>query len=64
MKKYFLLLIAVCYLSATYAQVADSAKRHVVLQGASNFRDLGGYTTADGHHVKWGEIYPAPISVN
>ena len=39
------------------AQVADSARRHVVLKGAANFRDLGGYATADGHHVKWGEIY-------
>jgi protein-tyrosine phosphatase len=57
MKKYFLLLIFSGLISATYAQVADSAKRHVVLQGASNFRDLGGYTTADGHHVKWGQIY-------
>lgn len=44
-------------LSVSQAQVADSVKRHVVLQGASNFRDLGGYSTADGHHVKWGQIY-------
>jgi protein-tyrosine phosphatase len=29
----------------------------VVLKGAANFRDLGGYETVDGHHVKWGEIY-------
>ena len=39
------------------AQVADSAQRHVVLKGAANFRDLGGYETTDGHHVKWGQIY-------
>jgi protein-tyrosine phosphatase len=58
MKKIVLLFItAVASWSAAYAQVADSAKRHVVLQGAANFRDLGGYTTSDGHHVKWGEIY-------
>ncbi|WP_183564231.1 tyrosine-protein phosphatase [Mucilaginibacter sp. SP1R1] len=57
MKKYFLLLISLGALSASHAQVADSAKRHVVLQGASNFRDLGGYATADGHHVKWRQVY-------
>ena len=57
MKKYLLFLITAALFSASNAQVADSAKRHVVLQGAANFRDLGGYTTADGRHVKWGEIY-------
>ena len=39
------------------AQVADSTKRHVILQGAANFRDIGGYKTTDGRHVKWGEVY-------
>lgn len=40
-----------------FAQVADSALRHVPLKGAVNFRDLGGYATGDGHHVKWKVIY-------
>ena len=31
--------------------------RHVPLEGQSNFRDLGGYQTADGRSVKWGEVY-------
>lgn len=31
--------------------------RVIVLQGQSNFRDLGGYETADGRHVKWGVIF-------
>lgn len=41
----------------TFAQIADSTQRKVNLQGAINFRDLGGYTTADGRHVKFGKIY-------
>jgi protein-tyrosine phosphatase len=57
MKKITLLLIALFASAMTYAQVTDSAQRHVILKGATNFRDLGGYETADGHHVKWGELY-------
>src|ERR1700734_1357612 len=57
MKRIVLLFAAGLITGSAFAQVADSAKRHVVLQGAANFRDMGGYTTTDGHHVKWGEIY-------
>lgn len=41
------------------ADDTDSAKRtrHVELEGQSNFRDIGGYKTADGRTVKWGVIY-------
>lgn len=39
------------------SQVADSAVRKVNVRGAINFRDLGGYTTTDGHHVKWHVLY-------
>jgi len=42
---------------AGQAQIADSSKRHVPTQGAANFRDLGGYATTDGHHVKWKSLY-------
>jgi protein-tyrosine phosphatase len=31
--------------------------RQVQLEGQHNFRDIGGYETADGHTVKWGQIY-------
>lgn len=31
--------------------------RVLPLQGGRNFRDLGGYRTMDGHHVKWGMLY-------
>ena len=32
-------------------------KRHIQLEGADNFRDLGGYPTQDGRLVKWGLFY-------
>ena len=31
--------------------------RHVPLHGQPNFRDLGGYASADGRRVKWGVVY-------
>jgi protein-tyrosine phosphatase len=34
-----------------------SGERHIALDGAPNFRDLGGYATADGRHVRWNRIY-------
>ena len=30
---------------------------HVVLEGATNFRDLGGYATASGQMTKRGKIF-------
>ena len=32
-------------------------ERHVALDGQPNFRDLGGYRTADGRTVRWGQLY-------
>jgi len=57
MKKLSFLIFTIAVTTSAFGQVADSAKRHVVLQGAANFRDLGGYETKDGKHVKWDEIY-------
>jgi len=31
--------------------------RHVPLSGQPNFRDLGGYASADGRTVRWGAVY-------
>jgi protein-tyrosine phosphatase len=35
----------------------DVTKRHIRLDGQSNFRDIGGYKTIDGQTVKWGQVY-------
>jgi protein-tyrosine phosphatase len=32
-------------------------KRHIRLDGQSNFRDIGGYRTMDGKTVHWGQVY-------
>jgi protein tyrosine/serine phosphatase len=33
--------------------------RHIALEGAVNFRDLGGYRAADGRHVRWRTLFRA-----
>lgn len=33
------------------------AQRNVPLTGSINFRDLGGYATADGRRVQWGRLF-------
>lgn len=42
---------------AAPVQAASSASRFILLEGGRNFRDLGGYRTADGHVVKRGVVY-------
>jgi protein-tyrosine phosphatase len=37
--------------------MSDSPARHLALQGASNFRDLGGYPTTDGRITRWRHIF-------
>ena len=46
-------------LSALVAGCGDTTlpDRHIALDGQSNFRDIGGYETADGRTVKWGQVY-------
>ena len=33
------------------------AERWLALEGSRNFRDLGGYETADGRAVRWGRMF-------
>jgi protein-tyrosine phosphatase len=34
-----------------------SPLRHIALEGATNFRDIGGYVAAGGRSVRWRSIY-------
>jgi protein-tyrosine phosphatase len=37
--------------------MSDFPARHLELEGASNFRDLGGYSANDGRRVRWRQIF-------
>jgi protein-tyrosine phosphatase len=37
--------------------MSEIPSRHLNLEGASNFRDLGGYPTSDGRIVRWRQIF-------
>ncbi|MEO6716165.1 MAG: tyrosine-protein phosphatase [Novosphingobium sp.] len=39
------------------AAAVPAHERFIVLEGGRNFRDVGGYRTADGREVKWGKLY-------
>jgi protein-tyrosine phosphatase len=50
--------LTACGRGDLYAGQPEHVKRrHLALEGAANFRDLGGYPAADGHSVKWGLFY-------
>jgi protein-tyrosine phosphatase len=38
--------------------------RRLPLEGATNFRDLGGYRTSDGRYVRWGLLYRSNYLAN
>jgi protein-tyrosine phosphatase len=38
-----------------------AAERVLPLEGGVNFRDLGGYRTTDGRHVRWGLLYRSGV---
>ena len=39
--------------------INDFERRHLPFEGCFNFRDIGGYRTADGRLVRWGRYYRA-----
>ena len=45
------------YLESEHGEGVVLAERQLALEGTPNFRDLGGYTTADGRKLKWGKLY-------
>jgi protein-tyrosine phosphatase len=51
------LLPGACLLAFTAVAGAPGQERVLGLQGAPNFRDIGGYPTNDGRHVRWGVVY-------
>lgn len=38
-----------------------AADRHIPFEGTPNFRDFGGYRTADGRRVRWGQLYRSGV---
>jgi len=54
-------LLSACFASSVQAQASKdllrSYDRLLPLEGGSNFRDMGGYTTADGYQVKRGLLF-------
>ena len=55
--KSVILSAAVLLPALLFAQLADSTKRLAPVEGAMNFRDLGGSKTQDGREVLWGKIF-------
>jgi protein-tyrosine phosphatase len=61
----YALLAGLCFMpnsSFAETEVKSNAelpthKRHIPLDGQPNFRDLGGYKTADGKTLAWGKVY-------
>ncbi|MEM7016241.1 MAG: tyrosine-protein phosphatase, partial [Pseudomonadota bacterium] len=39
--------------------INDYSDRHHPFEGCFNFRDIGGYPTADGRKVRWGLYFRA-----
>lgn len=57
MKKLVLTLAFVALGIAAHAQITDSLRRVVKMEGAYNFRDTGGYKTTDGKEVILGKVF-------
>nr|WP_199157403.1 tyrosine-protein phosphatase [Pedobacter sp. ASV2] len=57
MKKNLILFLTLALGIGTASASVIDTTRAVPVKGATNFRDLGGYETKQGTHVKWGKIY-------
>ncbi|MGO4710500.1 tyrosine-protein phosphatase [Chryseobacterium sp. 2TAF14] len=57
MKKLALTMAIVAFGATANAQITDSLKRVVKMEGAYNFRDTGGYKTTDGKEVALGRVF-------
>lgn len=44
-------------LTGPEGETVIAAERRIPMDGPLNFRDLGGYRTADGRRVRWGRLY-------
>ncbi len=47
--------------SMSSASTSAVRERRLALEGGCNFRDIGGYSTADGRSVRWGQVYRAGV---
>jgi protein-tyrosine phosphatase len=50
-------LITAVLLTGVVTAQGPAKVRHLPLSGAPNFRDLGGYATTDGRHIRWRLVY-------
>lgn len=57
MKKIVVIAAVIAFGATTNAQISDSLRRVVKMEGAYNFRDTGGYMTTDGKEVILGKVY-------
>ncbi len=49
------------FLKPDHGTVRETSIRRLPLEGTPNFRDLGGYETADGKFVRWGLLYRSGV---
>ena len=59
MKFYFIIFMIICLPVTIEAQQRQASNREVALEGAVNFRDLGGYATTDYRRIVMRKIYRA-----
>lgn len=52
------------FLTPQHGVTVKTAVRLLPLEGGRNFRDLGGYKTADGKTVKWGKLFRSGTMAN